>query len=69
MLRFLFFLIVFYVIFQGIKIFIRAFSRSRRSNSFGKKSTTRQDNGNIEEAEFTEIESKIHTQDKDKVDG
>ncbi len=69
MLRFLFFLIVFYIIFQGLKIFIRAFSKGKQSNSFGKKRKPRRDNRNIEDAEYTEIESKIHTQEKDKVDG
>jgi len=69
MLRFLFFLIVFYLIFHGLKLFIRSFSRGRQTTTFGKKNKTREDKRNIEEAEFTEIESKIHTREKDKVDG
>jgi len=69
MFKFLFFLIVFYLIFIGLKIFLRAFiNRRKQSTSFGKRRRTHQDNKNIEEAEFTEIESEIHTQNKSKVD-
>jgi len=69
MLRFFFFLIVFYIIFQGIKIFIRSFSKMGQTNSYRNKSTKNSNNRNIEEAEFTELESKIHTQDKENTDG
>jgi len=64
MLRFLFFLIIFYIIFQGIKIFIRSFAKRRQSNTYRNSN-----NRNVEEAEFTEIESQIHKQDKDSTDG
>lgn len=68
MFKFLSFLIIFYLIFRGLKIIIRVFNRGKQSTSFGKRSRTHQDNRNIEEAEFTEIESEIHTQNESKVD-
>lgn len=64
MLRFLLFLIIFYIIFKGLKIFIRYISRGRQSKSY-RNSNDR----NVEEAEFTEIDSQIHTQDKDSTNG
>jgi len=69
MFRFLFFIIVFYIIYQGFKIFIRAFQKGKRTNTFNRTQKSSKDKSNIEEAEFTEIESKIHTQEKDKPDG
>ena len=68
MFRFLFFLIVFYVIYKGFKFFIRAFQRGKQTDSFGRKKETSQDERNIEDAEFTEIESEIHTKNESKVD-
>lgn len=69
MFKFLTFLIIFYLIFRGLKIITRIFIRGKQSKSFGKRSRTSQNNKNIEEAEFTEIESEIHTQNESKVDG
>jgi len=40
-----------------------------QTNSYRNKSTKNSNNRNIEEAEFTELESKIHTQDKENTDG
>ncbi|MCH7972795.1 MAG: hypothetical protein IIB07_04640 [Bacteroidetes bacterium] len=69
MFKFLTFLIIFYLIFRGLKIIARIFIRGKQSKSFDKRGKAPQDNKNIEEAEFTEIESEIHTQDESKVDG
>jgi len=41
----------------------------RQANSYRKNPTKNSNNRNIEEAEFTEIESKIHTRDKESTDG
>ena len=69
MSKILIFLIVFYLIFRGFKMIVRFFIGGKQSKSFGKRSRTHNDNKNIEEAEFTEIESEIHTKNESKVNG
>ncbi len=69
MFRILFFIIVFYFIYKGFKIFIKVFSKDKSTSYTRGETTATKDKNNIEEAEFTEIESKIHTRDENKVDG
>lgn len=62
-------MMVFYIIYKGLKIFIRAFTKENTNTSFGKRGQTRKDKRNIIDAEFTEIESKIHTREEEKANG
>jgi hypothetical protein len=64
-LRFILLLILFFVIYKVIKIFIVNFRLGAKSNNnFKKESKPKSKYDNVEEAEFTEIETKEKNQKK-----
>jgi len=64
-LRFILLLILFFVIYKVIKIFIVNFRLGAKSNdNFQKKNKPKSKYDNVEEADFTEIETKEKNQKK-----